>query len=298
MEQSASYNAYLEISIHALLAESDKSTRQVKQTYREISIHALLAESDRCRAASSAAWTISIHALLAESDCKHLSSDFWRGDFYPRSPCGERPKSAKATAFPLSFLSTLSLRRATVKISKNFMHRKDFYPRSPCGERLFSRGVCRNNQHFYPRSPCGERRWSRIFLHPKSYFYPRSPCGERPAQKCYHGSPAADFYPRSPCGERPSILHKILADWDFYPRSPCGERHERNGLLPVGHYFYPRSPCGERPVVSCTSCLPLVFLSTLSLRRATNWPRVMVSPTLYFYPRSPCGERLEHLLII
>ena len=36
----------------------------------------------------------------------------------------------------------------------------------------------------------------------------------------------------------------------------------------------------------------MAFLSTLSLRRATYWPRVIVSPTLYFYPRSPCGERL------
>ena len=30
-----------------------------------------------------------------------------------------------------------------------------------------------------------------------------------PAQKCYHGSPAADFYPRSPCGERPSKAHAL-----------------------------------------------------------------------------------------
>ena len=33
------------------------------------------------------------------------------------------------------FLSTLSLRRATFKISKNLTDRKNFYPRSPCGER-------------------------------------------------------------------------------------------------------------------------------------------------------------------
>ena len=57
------------------------------------------------------------------------------------------------------------------------------------------------------------------------------------------------FYPRSPCGERPTKLiinvRKII---DFYPRSPCGERldaawHKNNGK---------------------------VFLSTLSLRRATD----------------------------
>ena len=33
------------------------------------------------------------------------------------------------------FLSTLSLRRATLKIGENLMNRRHFYPRSPCGER-------------------------------------------------------------------------------------------------------------------------------------------------------------------
>ena len=34
-------------------------------------------------------------------------------DFYPRSPCGERPRSRKISTRPCQFLSTLSLRRAT-----------------------------------------------------------------------------------------------------------------------------------------------------------------------------------------
>ena len=35
-----------------------------------------------------------------------------------------------------------------------------------------------------------------------------------------------------------------------------------------------------------------VFLSTLSLRRATNLAKPGKLASLYFYPRSPCGERL------
>ena len=35
--------------------------------------------------------SISIHALLAESDVEEVSGDTWARDFYPRSPCGERP---------------------------------------------------------------------------------------------------------------------------------------------------------------------------------------------------------------
>ena len=57
---------------------------------------------------------ISIHALLAESDGHYRE--------------GRRPRS--------SFLSTLSLRRATRTSAMSFCRRKNFYPRSPCGERL------------------------------------------------------------------------------------------------------------------------------------------------------------------
>ena len=102
---------------------------------------------------------------------------------------------------------------------------------------------------------------------------------------------------------------------DFYPRSPCGER--RNGCQadPAGQHFYPRSPCGERLVSVSMAVAESVFLSTLSLRRATQLVRYLVKPFCisihallaesdrvyfffcvvyhYFYPRSPCGERLD-----
>ena len=35
-------------------------------------------------------------------------------------------------------------------------------------------------------------------------------------------------------------------------------------------YFYPRSPCGERPVICFIVSVICLFLSTLSLRRATG----------------------------
>ena len=39
----------------------------------------------------------------------------------------------------------------------------------------------------------------------------------------------------------------------------------------------------------------MLFLSTLSLRRATRNVRKSHDTEYYFYPRSPCGERLEQL---
>ena len=78
-----------------------------------ISIHALLAESDDMAVSYSKGIKISIHALLAESDA--LGWYFFGGasDFYPRSPCGERPWQRGSRATYVEFLSTLSLRRAT-----------------------------------------------------------------------------------------------------------------------------------------------------------------------------------------
>ena len=81
-----------------------------------ISIHALLAESDLVTTHAGFYAPISIHALLAESDllaCCGMAATIY---FYPRSPCGERRCTRCAAAFLRRFLSTLSLRRATVTV--------------------------------------------------------------------------------------------------------------------------------------------------------------------------------------
>ena len=56
--------------------------------------------------------------------------------------------------------------------------------------------------------------------------------------------------------------------------------------------FYPRSPCGERRKSTKLAGQKLVFLSTLSLRRATRGRHINQTRNKNFYPRSPCGERL------
>ena len=60
------------------------------QLSTDISIHALLAESDRCCPCAIIAPAISIHALLAESDAAIFFLYCAFPYFYPRSPCGER----------------------------------------------------------------------------------------------------------------------------------------------------------------------------------------------------------------
>ena len=58
-------------------------------------------------------------------------------------------------------------------------------------------------------------------------------------------------------------------------------------------YFYPRSPCGERLRGQRLSWGECLFLSTLSLRRATRAKSGQQRSRNNFYPRSPCGERLN-----
>ena len=122
------------------------------------------------------------------------------------------------------------------------------------------------------------------------------------------------FYPRSPCGERPVGVEINNTDyWYFYPRSPCGERQCGRSNMDLRENFYPRSPCGERRGFGAGSWRLVIFLSTLSLRRATVNGGVLsscfaisihallaesdltfeirITTIDNFYPRSPCGER-------
>ena len=99
-------------------------------------------------------------------------------------------------------------------------------------------------------------------------------------------------------------IHALLAESDsaaclackscsyFYPRSPCGERRQhRIPILdhqPISiHALLAESDPPVREIIQWEG----IFLSTLSLRRATfpSFPPSL--QRLYFYPRSPCGER-------
>ena len=168
-----------------------------------ISIHALLAESDRNTLQSFANGS----NFYPRSPCGERPKIFYKGDtqkyFYPRSPCGERRVSTTILAWNPVFLSTLSLRRATTlqRVARLFWN--NFYPRSPCGERHCARLfrpfqhpisihalLAESDAHHYTYkrfnalflSTLSLRRATPITTHISAlmlYFYPRSPCGER-----------------------------------------------------------------------------------------------------------------------
>ena len=128
-------------------------------------------------------------------------------DFYPRSPCGERLLDAMQIVIVVIFLSTLSLRRATL-------------------QRYLSLSYYKISIHaLLAESDVSRFAW----LAPRAYFYPRSPCGERRWLRCWQ------------LAARDISIHALLAESDGKPRDLKSRR--------------------------------CVFLSTLSLRRATTWVR-------------------------
>ena len=170
------------------------------------------------------------------------------------------------------FLSTLSLRRATAIVLRIAKQGRDFYPRSPCGERpafdvlAFSALLISIHALLAESDLAGPS--GPAFLY---NFYPRSPCGERHPKISIKLTFKINFYPRSPCGERPVCLkllamlilisiHALLAESDNILRVVSVQV----GGISI-HALLAESDSKPKDLKSRR----MVFLSTLSLRRAT-----------------------------
>ena len=217
--------------------------------------------------------TISIHALLAESDGSFCPADSCGWHFYPRSPCGERRSEGTTATSAGIFLSTLSLRRATLAMA-GYTKAEIISIHALLAESDYTAIVCAPpTLNFYPRSPCGERP---IMVGAGTMILPfLSTLSLRRATTGFDSGTMV-----------PAIsIHALLAESD--PTMPCtdlrGPRflstlslRRATAALSGGTLsdvdFYPRSPCGERRSEGTTATSRATFLSTLSLRRATRWP--------------------------
>ena len=170
-----------------------------------------------------------------------------------------------------TFLSTLSLRRATPRLSRVvptpiFLSTLSLRRATSCG--LASHQI---QKHFYPRSPCGERHTKReVAKRTTDNFYPRSPCGERPTGPT--PVPIAPyFYPRSPCGERPlSLLRSVIFIALFLSTLSLRRATTETRIFRTGCVFLSTLSLRRATRSSKKTRLPSPFLSTLSLRRATR----------------------------
>ena len=193
-------------------------------------------------------------------------------DFYPRSPCGER-RPAQHQALRKSWISIHALLAESDYHQKWLLHTFfHFYPRSPCGERLkeltykdFEDYISihallaesdlpqRSDIAFYYRflSTLSLRRAtprSVTIPDPVRYFYPRSPCGERPVSLMVLEVPLV------------ISIHALLAESDLN-----GAEYLSAVDISI-HALLAESDQRLWHFSAITS----IFLSTLSLRRATN----------------------------
>ena len=106
-----------------------------------------------------------------------------------------------------------------------------------------------------------------------TYFYPRSPCGER------LGLPVAGRI-----AHRISI-HALLAESDL-----TNAHNSPNNQISIHALLAESDLCAFVSLFGV-----FLFLSTLSLRRATLYSSSSSTPAVHFYPRSPCGERPDDL---
>ena len=149
----------LKISIHALLAESDRTGAPQLVVVSTFLSTLSLRRATSGRPETRRSCAISIHALLAESDRGYdLGGRVCQGFLSTLSlrRATLRQSTAKISSFV--FLSTLSLRRATAqRFSTLHNILISIHALLAESDNLAAGGYI-IGQHFYPRSPCGERQ--------------------------------------------------------------------------------------------------------------------------------------------
>ena len=260
------------ISIHALLAESDRGAYIMKMIAHHFYPRSPCGERLTLIQKIAHLCLISIHALLAESDCGCCARCHCWGLFLSTLSLRRATVSNVATGIPFSisihallaesdrffacsnitpliFLSTLSLRRATLYCAIALGDITFLSTLSLRRATILSTILQMIWSHFYPRSPCGERRHRADFPPHKIHFYPRSPCGER-LNDAING-----------CNPDIISIHALLAESDLESSLYRG----RNNRISI-HALLAESDCPSMTVLHCNT----LFLSTLSLRRATH----------------------------
>ena len=199
----------------------------------------------------------------------------------------------------LLFLSTLSLRRATLSQSgRTYKNRISIHALLAESDSIWQ--DIRNVSPIF-LSTLSLRR-ATVALYSKAYeqmhFYPRSPCGER-QPVVWTRTHGGNFYPRSPCGERPKSRLKVAEIVLFLSTLSLRRATPEIGFVAFGQSISIHALLAESDGTGGVDANTWwEFLSTLSLRRATSLNHEKCALNIYFYPRSPCGERLPAITSI
>ena len=160
----------------------------------------------------------------------------------------------------LPFLSTLSLRRATLRWSRRPRCSRDFYPRSPCGERRTRLLPSIGRTAFLStlslrRATFSVARSLLVQLISIHALLAESDGTTLPTDATTALFLSTLSLRRATCTAKADATRVN----NFYPRSPCGERPVATTTATIRCYFYPRSPCGERRRCPQWRCLPIAI---------------------------------------
>ncbi len=237
-----------------------------------ISIHALLAESDNASYNCRSARPISIHALLAESDVKFsvsgsVTSISIHALLAESDPDIRRP-ARRSWAISIHALLAESdcvcpstqILDIVISIHALLAESDGIGAAAGALTGISIHALLAESDRMYSVASLS----SSVFLSTLSL--------RRATPLTYRAKTiSTNFYPRSPCGERPQQL--IDTSKDIIKISIHALLAESDLIRHMAHLT------------------ELLFLSTLSLRRATNSLLTSVVSSTDFYPRSPCGER-------
>ncbi len=213
--------------------------------------------------------TLSLRRATTTTDDQTTTND----DFYPRSPCGERPITCKCRPAYQKFLSTLSLRRATdtyivmeateiISIHALLAESDTIFAVRPYDAPIFLSTLSLRRATF--DTLAGTCRLS--FLSTLSLRRATLAACDGLADAVFlstlslrRATTTADCFSKSTLFLSTLSLRRATVARCVVKRNCCN--------------FYPRSPCGERhPDTSTWQTGNHLFLSTLSLRRATVPP--------------------------
>ena len=192
-------------------------------------------------------------------------------DFYPRSPCGERPAATWYTSTPwMAFLSTLSLRRATIQPQRAilvaaFLSTLSLRRATKSATAAHLRVVISIHALLAESDQTGNAtgihtHW--ISIHALLAESDDNPPGPEP--------PTPGFLSTLSLRRATPAMQILISQLAFLSTlSLRRATHTFAFALKTCDYFYPRSPCGERRIPGGGTGGVDAFLSTLSLRRAT-----------------------------
>ena len=225
-----------------------------------ISIHALLAESDRLDQGSGGR----CRHFYPRSPCGERLTDrlcyIIAEQFYPRSPCGERRSDIehhhglKRILSTLSlrratwqwllctvewlFLSTLSLRRATPPVTRRARNLSNFYPRSPCGERLAFVGFLLGLLQFLSTLSLRRATALRRPVHQERLISIHALLAESDGLRRRVENVHKTFLSTTLlCGERLSKSAIVTSLLNFYPRLPAESDGQPLVCIKLNHHF-------------------------------------------------------------